>query len=164
MRIGRRSTRRAAELSRRFRSRDDAALANQRATAASALTAAGALAAVGLYQIGLLRHVPDPPLRIFTSDDVDASGEAYVVGHAPDAILATASAAMTAALAVTGGAGSSRRAWLRMATALATSDAAGGLILFAEQLQVHRRLCSWCTVATLAHLASVPPAIRDAAT
>lgn len=163
MKIGRRSTRQAVELSRRFRSGHDAGLNRQRTIAASALASAGALGVVSLYQLGLIRHLPDPPLKIFASDKVDASGEAYVLGHTPDAVPGAASAAVTAALAVAGGAGTARPRWLRVATALkATGDAVGGVALFAEQIQMHRRLCSWCTFATVAHLLTVPPAIRDA--
>jgi uncharacterized membrane protein len=163
MRIGRPNTPRAEAVSRRFRLDREAALGRQRATAASALVATAALGVVGCYQLGLIRHLPDPPLSIFDSDTVDASGEAYVIVQAPDGILGAASAAATAALAVWGGAGARRPRPARVLTAAkALGDATAASLLFAEQLQTHRKLCSWCTAATLAHLATVPLTLRDA--
>lgn len=39
--------------------------------------AMGSLGMVAAYQLGLLRHLPDPPLGPFESDRVDASGGSY---------------------------------------------------------------------------------------
>ncbi|SFQ53839.1 Vitamin K epoxide reductase family protein [Amycolatopsis arida] len=163
MRIGRRSTPEAARLSMRFRAGGGPALARQRATVVSALVASAALSTVGCYQLGLIRHLPDPPLPMFDSDTVDASGEAYVVGRTPDGIAAAASAMATAALAVWGGPGVRRPKLLRVLTAIkATGDATGAVLLFVEQLQTHRKLCSWCTLASLAHLVTVPLTLPEA--
>jgi uncharacterized membrane protein len=163
MRVGRQSTPEAQSLSRQFRLGTGSGLARQRATAAAALTATAALGVVSCYQLGLIRHLPDPPLSLFDSDTVDASGEAYVLGHTPDGVAGAASAAATAALAVLGGAGTQRPRSLRALTAVkAVGDATGGILLFAEQLQTHRKLCFWCTLASLAHLATVPLTVPDA--
>lgn len=162
MRIGRCSTPEAVSLSRQFRFDRTPALARQRATAASALAAAAALGVVGCYQLGLIRHLPDPPLAVFDSDTVDASGEAYVLGRAPDGVIGAASAAVTAALAVWGGAGGRSRLLRVLTAGKALGDGAGALLLFVERLRTHRKLCSWCTFASLAHLATVPLTLPDA--
>ncbi len=47
---------------------------------------------VGLYQFGLIRSVPEPPLPGVDADWVDASGEVYAVLHTPDAALGITSA------------------------------------------------------------------------
>jgi uncharacterized membrane protein len=163
MRIGRRSTPAAESVSRRFRFGKEVGQDRQRATVISALAATSALGVVGCYQLGLIRHLPDPPLSVFDSDTVDASGEAYVIGHAPDGFLGAASAAATAALAVWGGPGAHRSRLVRVLTAAkAVGDASGALMLFVEQLQTHRKLCSWCTAASIAHLVTVPLTLPDA--
>ena len=137
----------------------------QRRWVASLTSVAGfALGVVGLYQFGVLRHVPEPPLRFLDADAVDASGEAYQRFMTPDAAVGIVSAGVTLALA---GAGARDRAetapWLPIAVAAkAAADAAGGLYLFAEQVSKHRRVCSWCTVAALAQVASLPAALPEA--
>ncbi len=42
------------------------------------------------------------------------------------------------------------------------ADAGGGLYLLAEQITKHRKVCSWCTVAALAQLATLPFALPEA--
>lgn len=162
MRIGRPNTPDAEAASQRFRFDREPSLDRQRATVIGALISTAALGVVGCYQLGLIRHLPDPPLPVFDSDSVDASGEAYVLGRAPDGILGAANAAATAALAVWGGTGTRRPRLVRVLTAAkAVGDASAATLLFAEQLQTHRRLCSWCTASMLAHLATVPLTLLD---
>ena len=95
--------------------------------------AAGALGVVGLYQFGLVRRVPEPPLPLLHADAVDASGEAYQAFKTPDAALG-----------------------------LVSAGAAGSGFLLAEQLTKHRSLCSWCTVAALGQVATLPLALPEA--
>ncbi len=115
---------------------------------------------MGLYQFGILRRVPEPPLPGLGADAVDASGEAYAILRTPDSALGIVSAGITLALA---GMGPGDRAWTRPLLPVAlfakcVTDAVGGLSLTAEQLTKHRRICSWCTLSALALVASVPAA------
>ncbi len=57
---------------------------------------------VALYQFGILRRLPEPPLPGVDAERVDASGEAYALLRTPDAALGLTSAGIT--LALTGGA------------------------------------------------------------
>jgi hypothetical protein len=41
-------------------------------------------------------------------------------------------------------------------------DAAGGLVLTAEQLTRHRRVCSWCITTAALLVATVPAALPEA--
>jgi uncharacterized membrane protein len=139
-------------------------LEERRAVAALTSVAGFALGVVTLYQFGVLRRVPEPPLPFLDADAVDASGEAYQRFKTPDGALGLASAGLTLVLA---GAGARDRAetrpWLPLALAAKTAmDAAGGLYLFAEQVTKHRRICSWCTVAALAQVAALPAALPEA--
>jgi len=128
------------------------------------LLATAALGVVEAYQVGLIRRVPEPRLPGLNADRVDASGEAYNTLATPDAGLGIISYGVTMALV---GAGSSDRAqekpWLPLlAAAKVVSDAANGGYLFAEQVTKHKKLCSWCTVAAVASIASVPLVLPEA--
>lgn len=138
---------------------------DQRRRMALLQTAATAtLSVVGLYQFGVLRSVPEPPLPGLGADRVDASGEAYSLFNTPDSTLGIASAGVSLVLAGMGGAKRyEQQPWIPLAL-LAKSglDAAGGLLLTAEQLTKHKRLCSWCTVTAALLVATVPTALPEA--
>lgn len=162
--IGRESSKAAEALSRWFREGDDGFVRERRRLAALSLLGIGSLGAVAAYQVGLVRHLPDPPLRVFDSDAVDASGEAYRWGSAPDAALGVAGQAVTLVLAAVGGPDRARRRrWLPLLLAAKTlTDAASSLYLTAEQVTKHRKLCFYCLVAAVASVAAVPAALPEA--
>jgi uncharacterized membrane protein len=139
-------------------------LEHRRWVAGLSTAATAALGVVGLYQFGLLRHVPEPPLRVLDADAVDASGEAYIYLHTPDASIGMASAAATLVLAGMGARDRARSApWIPLLLAAKTAaDAVGGVFLTAEQLTKHRRICSWCTVTAIAQVAALPFALPEA--
>jgi hypothetical protein len=139
-------------------------LTHRRWVAALSSLATAAFTVVGLYQFGVLRRVPEPRLRSLDADRVDAAGEAYQLFKTPDAGLALASAAGTLILAGMGDRHRSQhRPWVPIALAAkAGADAAAGLFLFAEQFSKHRRVCSWCTLAAAAQIATLPIAIPEA--
>jgi hypothetical protein len=126
--------------------------------------ASAALGVVGLYQFGLLRRVPEPSLPFLDADAVDASGEAYQELKTPDAARGLLSAGVTLVLAGMGNRDRARtQPWVPLALAAKTAaDACGDLYLLAEQITKHREVCSWCTVAALAHLATLPIALPEA--
>ena len=127
------------------------------------LAAVGAMSVVSAYQTGLVRHLPEPPLRLFDADRVDASPEAYQFLRTPDATLGIVSYGLTAALAAAGPASRSTDApWIVLAMAAKVlADALGGAVLTAEQATVHRRFCSWCLLASAASVAMVPAVIPE---
>jgi hypothetical protein len=162
--IGRSSSAAAERVSDDLRRGTGSFLEQRRRIAALDLLAAGALGVVGLYQFGLLRRVPEPPLPGLGADEVDASGEAYQELKTPDSALGIASAAVTLMLT---GMGSRDRAQEQplvplVLAAKAVLDAAGGAYLLAEQVSKHRKVCSWCTVAAVAQVATVPLALPEA--
>ncbi len=162
--IGRPSSPAAERVSDDLRRHTGPFLDHRRRVAGLSLVASAAMGAVAAYQNGLVRHLPEPPLRILDADRVDASGEAYQLFKAPDAALGLASYAVTLVLA---GAGTARRVderpWLPLALAAkVAADAVGGLYLTAEQVSKHRRFCSWCLVASAASLAMVPQVLPEA--
>ncbi len=162
--IGRDSTAAAEAVSDALRRGADEFLTRRRRTAALSLLSIGSLGVVAAYQNGLLRHLPEPPLPLLDADRVDASGEAYQYLKTPDAALGIASTAVTLILAGMGDADRSRRRrWIPLALAAKTvSDAAFGLFLTAEQATKHKKFCSWCLLAALANVATVPQALPEA--
>lgn len=163
-RIGRPSSAEAERVSRELRMGSADVLRRRRRVGGMALSAMGSLGVVTAYQMGLLRHLPEPPLPVFDADEVDASGEAYHYLKAPDGALGLLSYAVTVLLA---GMGTARRAeekpWIPLALAAKVGlDAAGGLYLTAEQATKHRRFCSWCLAASALSLAMVPQVVPEA--
>ncbi len=154
---GRESTPAAEAVSRYLRDGSGEVLERRRRTGALNVGAVAALGLVALYQLGVLRHLPDPPFSVFDSDEVDAAGEAYAVLTTPDAPIGMMSYAVTAVLAGMGGAERAReRPWIPLALAAkVVVDALGGLYLTLEQVTRHRKLCFYCLLAAVASIASV---------
>ena len=162
--IGRTSSARAERVSDDLRLGSSPHLTRRRRAAALMLGASASMGVVTLYQLGIVRHLPDPPLRVFDSDRVDASGEAFRQGTTPDAALGLASYAVSLALIGMGTGDRSReQPWIPLlAAALLGADAAGALYLTAEQGSRHRALCAWCVAAAGATVAAVPAALPEA--
>jgi hypothetical protein len=162
--IGRGSSRTAEAVSDALRRGSGDFLARRRTVALLQTGAVAALSIVGLYQFGLLKSVPEPPLPGLDADRVDASGEAYALLRTPDSTLAIANAGVSLVLAGMGGARRHRdQPWIPLAMfAKSLADATGGLLLTTEQLTKHRKLCSWCTVTTALLVATVPVALPEA--
>ena len=162
--IGRSSSPAAEQVSDDLRRGSGSFLEQRRRITGLTSLASAALGVVGLYQFGLLRRVPELSLPFLDADAVDAAGEAYQQLKTPDAALGLLSAGVTLVLA---GMGDRNRArtmpWVPLTLAAKTAaDAGGGLYLLAEQVTKHRKVCSWCTVAALAQLATLPIALPEA--
>jgi len=153
----------ARRVSRDLREGRGAALAARRRSARWSLSAASLLGFLSLYQLGLIRRLPDPPLRWVDSNLVDGSGEAYWIFSAPDAPLGLWSFALTAALAGAGEADRARRRpWLTLAwTAKAGIDATYGVLLAIEQPVRYRRLCVYCLGITGCAVAAACAAVPE---
>lgn len=119
---------------------------------------------VSLYQMGIIRRLPDLPSRYFDATRVDASDYAYKRLQTPDALLMVASYATTAILAGAGGKDRARtNPLLPIALAAKTiGDAAVALKLGREEWRENRALCGYCQAATLVSLASAALALPEA--
>lgn len=141
----------------------------RRGIVVTSIVAAICMMLVGIYQMGLIRHLPEPPFRLFNADKVDAAPEAYnrMYLPMPDAFLGLVSYAITAALATLGSADRFERwpwwGWVPLVMALKVFvDAVQAGKLSWEQWDLHRAFCFWCMVAAAATFLAVPLAVPEA--
>lgn len=119
---------------------------------------------VSMYQTGILKHLPDPPVDVFDSDKVDASDYAYKRLETPDAFMMIVNYGITAWLAAAGGKNrAASRPWLPIATAVkAIADTALDVQLAREEWQENKALCAYCQAATVISAATVALAVPEA--
>ena len=155
---------RARQLSRELRTESSPDLRRRRGIVALSLTASAAMGVIALYQTGIIKHLPEPPLPKMDADKVDASAEAYRKFAAPDAVLGLGSYAVTMALASIGGKDRVREMPL-VPLALAVKvafDVATAAKLSVDQWTKHRAFCFWCLIAASATFAMAPLVVPEA--
>lgn len=154
----------ARQLSRELRTATSPELRRRRGMIGLSLVASASMGVIVLYQTGVIRHLPEPPLPRLNADKVDASAEAYRRFAVPDAILGLGSYAVTMALAAMGGKNRDREHPL-IPLALAAKiafDVANAAKLSVDQWTKHRAFCFWCLLAAAATFAMVPLVVREA--
>ncbi len=153
----------AKALSQQLRESSGGFLPQRRGIVALSLVAVGSMGLITLYQMGIIKHLPDPPLPMLDSDRVDASPEAYSRFSTPDAILAIGSYAVTMGLAAIGGQERAReRPWLPLVLAVkVVFDTYQAIRLFRDQLTKFHAFCFWCLLAAGTTLATVPLVIPE---
>jgi uncharacterized membrane protein len=151
-------------LSRELRRGDDPGLTRRRWVVGLSLLGAAMGQVVGLYQMGILRRLPDLPVGPFDASRVDASDYGYSRLQTPDALLMVANYGVTAILAGAGGRNRARETpALPIALAVKTIyDSVTALRLAREEWRDNRALCGYCQTATLASLASAALAAPEA--
>jgi uncharacterized membrane protein len=92
-----------AQLRKELQAGTSSDMRRRRAIVGFSLFGMASMAAVSLLQIGVVKHLPDPPLDSFDSDKVNSSDLAYQLGT-PDGTLSLAGLAMNVPLAGFGGA------------------------------------------------------------
>ncbi len=162
-----------AQLSRQLREDDTPDLRRRRWIIRLSLIGMLAGKIVSLYQMGMLRHLPEPPFiggpgRLFDADRVDKAPYAYKRLRMPDALLMLVSYSVTAALAGAGGRDRATREgpasrWIPIAMAgKALADTAVALKLGREEWQSRKALCWYCQTATVVSLVSTILAMPEA--
>jgi uncharacterized membrane protein len=118
---------------------------------------------VTLYQTGIIKHLPDPPLDVFDSDKVDASNYAYKRLDMPDAPGMIITYGLTTALAAAGG--KSRvvtKPWLPLLMgAKILSDVFTNMKLAQEEWSENKKLCFYCQTANVASWVTLGLAIPE---
>jgi hypothetical protein len=152
-----------SQLSRELRGGTSGDLRRRRWIVGLSLVGSAMAKAVSLYQIGILRRLPDPPLRRADSSRVDASDYAYRRFQTPDGFLMLVSYGVTACLAAAGGEARARdlpAAPLAMGAKLVT-DVVVAVELAREEWQENRAFCTYCQIATLCSFASLALALPE---
>jgi len=128
------------------------------------LAASASMSIIALYQLGILKRVPEPALPRFDSDAITGSPKAYSLLATPDAVLALGSYAVTMTLAAMGSPDrASEQPLLPIALAAKVGfDAVVAAKFTFEEWRDHRALCFWCLIATVATFACVPLVIPEA--
>lgn len=122
------------------------------------------MAAVTLYQMGLIRHLPDPPLSRFDSDRVNASDTAYQYG-VPDGTLTLAGHATNAAMAAFGGRRRmAEQPWVPIAASgkAAIEAAIAAKYLFYQMPVVEKKWCGYCIVDAVMHIGTFALTLPEA--
>jgi uncharacterized membrane protein len=136
----------ADELSRQLRLGTGGYLPQRRAVLALSLLAMGAMGLISLFQMGLIRHLPEPPLKGLDADKVDGSAEAYTRLATPDAVLGLGSYAATCGLAAMGGRNRAHlRPWIPLALGGKIAfDVAQAWRMIRQQWTTQKAFCFWC--------------------
>ncbi len=139
-------------------------LRQRRWTVGLSLTAAASMGLISLYQMGIIKHLPEPPLPGFNADKVDAAPEAYKTLSMPDAVLGLGSYAATMTLAAMGGADRARtQPWIPLALAAKVAiDVSQAGRLTVNQWTKQKAFCFWCLTASAATFATVPFVLPEA--
>ncbi len=154
----------AEELGRELRQSSDTYLKRRRSVVGLSLAAIVSMGVIALYQVGVLKHVPEPPLPGLDADKVNGSAQAYTYLSTPDAVLGLGSYAVTLALAAMGPPDrAEKEPWVPIALAAkAGADAILVGKLTVDQWTKHRAFCLWCLLSAGATFAALPLVIPEA--
>ncbi len=155
---------RARELSEELRHGEGKFLACRRGVVALSLTTISSMGLIALYQMGILRRLPEPPLALFNTRKVNASPEAYSKLNLPDAVLGLGSYAATLGLAAMGGEDRAEtQPWIPLAlVGKALVDAAQAGKLTHDSWTKHGAFCIYSLVAATATFATLPLVFPEA--
>lgn len=151
------------ELSRQLREGEGGFLPQRRAVVTLSLLAEAALSIISLYQTGLIKHVPEPPLPGFNADKVNASPDAYATLNMPDGPLGMASYAVTIMLAATGGKDRvEQNPWIPLALAgKVVFDTVTAVKLTLDQARKQHAFCLYCLSTSAVTFVTVPLIIPE---
>ncbi len=151
------------ELSQQLRHGSGEYMAQRRGIVSLSLVAIGSMGLITLYQMGVIKHLPEPPIPGLDADKVDASSEAYSRFSTPDGILGVGNYAITMGLAAMGGQERARnQPWIPLILAAKVGfDVSQAIRLFFDQKTKQRAFCSWCLLAAGTTLAIVPLTIPE---
>lgn len=144
---------------------DDEEMQWRRALVVVSLTGIAAMGIVSLFQSGVVKHLPDPPVGNFHTDRVNSSHEAYRRGT-PDAPLAVTAHAVNMVLATLGGKDRPTRApWIPILASLiaAPQAATAAQYLFYQMPKVDKAWCPYCIVDALTLFATFGLTLKESA-
>jgi uncharacterized membrane protein len=144
----------AEALRQALQEEDTKSLRLRRGVIISSLVGAASMTAVTLLQTGVVRHLPDPPIRSFDSDRVNSSDTAYRL-PVPDGPISLATFAANIPLAAFG-AGDRSRKWPLLPIAIAVTagiEAVAAASYFYQMPAREKAWCGYCIIGALASFA-----------
>lgn len=132
---------------------EDEDIRRRRLIIGASLIGAASITAVSLLQTGIVKHLPDPPLRCFDADRVATSKEAYVLGT-PDGPVAAASYMANLPIASFGPSDRAERMpWIPVIASLkALADVLVAVYALSVMIRKGRIRCIYCLTAGLSSL------------
>ena len=151
------------QLSRELREGQSPELTNRRWIIGLSLLGAAAGQIVTLYQTGIIKRLPDPPIPYVDSNKVNASDYAYKRLNTPDAVMMIVTYGLTAWLAAAGGKDRARKQpWLPIALgAKILADVGTNLQLASEEWAENKAFCAYCQTASALSIASAALAVPE---
>jgi uncharacterized membrane protein len=143
-------------------------LRRRRAIVGLSLFGMASMAAVSLLQTGTVKHLPDPPLDSFDSDQVNSSDLAYQLGT-PDGTLSLAGLAINVPIAGFGGAERAQKVpYVPIAAAAKSAiEAVAAGWYFYQMPAKEKKWCAYCIVGAFANFGifalTVPEALKAVA-
>ncbi len=98
---------------------------------------------ISLRQLGVIRHLPEIPVRSFDSDHVNTSAQAYTLGI-PDGPMGAG--LYVAILGLLGGRGSRRPIFDVLLGAAALAGVGGAAKHLGDMIRVEKKGCTYCLV------------------
>lgn len=151
-------------LSKELRRGNGEYLSKRRKIVLSSFTSMFCMGLISLYQVGIIKHLPELPIKGLDADRVDASEQAYRHLQMGDAFIGLTSYAVTAGLAAMGAKDRAKTdPWIPLTlTAKAGVDAIQAARLTLDQFTRQRGACMWCLIAAAATLRTVVLALPEA--
>lgn len=118
---------------------------------------------ISLYQLGVIRHLPDFPGKIFDSDKANGSHKAYAAG-VPDGPISLVIYGLNIVLASAGGTKKSGRhpVFDVLLGGLITGTALGSIGYIYNMITEQEKACPYCILGATLNFAMVPYALPDA--
>lgn len=153
-----------AVLSEQLRQSSAAFLPQRRGIAGLSLLAVGSLSLITLFQVGILKHLPEVPLPglHMDSEKVNASSDAYGMFEVPDGIIGLGSYTATLGLAAMGGQNRARKQpWLPLLLMAKLGFDTYQAITLIQTQRKDNTFCFWCLLTAGATFASLPLAFPE---
>jgi hypothetical protein len=151
------------QLGRELRTGSGPFLKQRRNILGLSLFSSAVLGGIALYQMGILKKLPEPRWRGFNAEKIHGSAQAYSTLEIPDALLGLASYAVTACLAGRGS-GNRWRTHPSMPIGMGIklfADAAFAGKLTIEECRKFRSLSLWSLLVAVATFTALPLAIPE---
>jgi uncharacterized membrane protein len=117
---------------------------------------------VSLFQMGVIKHLFDPPIPLVNSDRVNSSDRAYQYG-VPDGTVDLVMLALMVMLSAVGGTNRQETLWLVPIGVLvfALAQAGGAIFYFSEMVKM-KVACIYCIMTALVHVSILPLTFPEA--